>query len=357
MTLYVRFPSNGMVRTGLIPMGLGLLPLKLGSHAFRTNRPMTSNADVLIISTAVDAATDDVVRILHERGVEVIRLNSEDLPFESTLTVDYQCLPGAALNYDGKQVAAKCVWYRRVRTPAKPVEMDSGVYDFCLRETRAALLGGVMTQGVRWMNHPAAVWQAEFKPYQLRVAREAGMKIPKTLVSNDPGAIAQAKQQFDRMIVKPARSGHFWQGGEEYAIYTSEVTADHFDSLSDARWAPSIYQELVPKEVDVRVTFVGGKIFSAAIHSQSDPAAAVDWRKTQNPDLPHSRIDLPQTLLDKIDCLMERLNLQFGCIDFVKTPEGEYVFLEVNPSGQWLWLDDQLGLGISSAIADWLATT
>lgn len=70
--------------------------------------------------------------------------------------------------------------------------------------------------------------------------------------------------------------------------------------------------------------------------------------------MPHSRLGLPQSVLDKLRQLMDRLHLAFGCIDLIKTPAGEYVFLEVNPSGQWLWLDDQLGLGISAAVADWL---
>ena len=318
---------------------------------------MTSDLKVLIISTVVDAATNEVVRILGERGADVMRVNSEDLPFDGSLSIDYQSALGTTLEYNGKNITSTAIWYRRVRTPPKPEGMDSGIYDFCLRESRAAMLGGLMTQRARWMNHPAAVWRAEFKLFQLRAAQEVELKIPKTLVSNDPVAIARAQAQFGGMIVKPARSGHFWQGGEEYAIFTSALTLEHLDSLDDARWTPSIYQELVPKEVDVRVTFVGGKFFAAAIHSQTDPAAAVDWRKTENAGLPHSRIELPDLMLERLQRLMTLLGLEFGCIDLVKTPRGEYVFLEVNPSGQWLWLDDQLDLGISVAVADWLIAT
>ena len=317
---------------------------------------MTPDLEVLIVSTAVDAATDEVVRILGERGTHVTRMNTEDLPFDGSLSIDFQSTSSTTLQYNGKAITARSIWYRRVRTPPQPEEMDSGIYDFCLRENRAAMLGGLMTQRARWMNHPAAVWQAEFKPFQLRAAQDVGLDIPKTLVSNDPGAIARAQAQLGSMIVKPARSGHFWHGGEEYAIFTSALTAEHLDSLEDARWTPSIYQELVPKEVDVRVTFVGGKFFAAAIHSQTDPAAAIDWRKTENAGLPHSKIQLPDQLLERLQRLMALLGLEFGCIDLVKTPSGEYVFLEVNPSGQWLWLDDQLDLGISAAVADWLIT-
>lgn len=315
---------------------------------------MTVDPEVLIISTAVDSATDEVVRILGERGAGVARVNSEDLPFDGALSVDFQGASGAELQFNGKRACAAAIWYRRLRTPSKPEGMDSGIYDFCLRENRAAMLGGLMGQRARWMSHPAAVWQAEFKPFQLRIAQEVGLRIPRTLVSNDPDMIIRAHSRFGEMIVKPARSGHFWEGGEEYAVFTSALTAEHLESLDDARWTPSIYQERVPKDVDVRVTFVGGRFFSAAIHSQTDPAASVDWRQTQDADLPHSRIELPVALLEQLRQLMASLGLEFGCIDLVRTPAGEYVFLEVNPSGQWLWLDDQLDLGISEAVADWL---
>ncbi|SFW59965.1 Glutathione synthase/RimK-type ligase, ATP-grasp superfamily [Luteibacter sp. UNCMF366Tsu5.1] len=315
---------------------------------------ISDDMDVLIVSTAVDAATDEVVRILSERGAQVARLNTEELPFDASLSVDFHGEWATTLQYQGKCIAASTIWYRRIRAPQKPEAMDPGIYDFCLRENRAALLGGLMAQSARWLNHPAAVWEAEFKPFQLRIAKEVGLPIPRTLISNDPDAIARAHAHFGRTIVKPARSGHFWREGEEYAIFTSLLTDEHLDALSDAKWTPSIYQELIPKDVDVRVTWVGGRIFAAAIHSQTDPLAVVDWRKTGNAALPHSRLELPQPLLDKLHQLMIRLGLAFGCIDLVRTPSGEYVFLEVNPSGQWLWLDDQLGLGISSAVADWL---
>lgn len=315
---------------------------------------MTPKRSILIISTAVDLATDDVIRILRNRGADVIRINSEDLPFGGTISIDYKASSGSTLSINGRRIHPQTIWYRRLRTPPKPKEMDSGIYDFCLRENRSVLLGGLMTQSVRWMSHPKSVWQAEFKPYQLRAAQEAGLKIPKTMISNDPSAILRARAEFGDMIIKPARSGYFQQEGDDYAVFTSEFTEEHLEYLDDARWTPSIYQELVPKMFDVRATYIGGRIFAAAIHSQTDRAASIDWRKTEDANLPHSRIELPSPVLGKLRILMTSLGLEFGCIDLVKTPSGGYVFLEVNPSGQWLWLDELLDLGISHGVADWL---
>jgi glutathione synthase/RimK-type ligase-like ATP-grasp enzyme len=167
--------------------------------------------------------------------------------------------------------------------------------------------------------------------------------------------IRGAFSDFQQMIVKPAKSGNVTHGGEEFAIFTSRVLNEHLDEIESARWSPAIYQALVPKHFDLRVTIVGRKIFAAAIDSQSDPAASLDWRQTNNQQLPHHRVTIPDEIAVKLLSMMDSLRLTFGAFDMILTPSGEYVFLEVNPSGQWLWIDDMLEYGISDAVALWLA--
>jgi glutathione synthase/RimK-type ligase-like ATP-grasp enzyme len=233
--------------------------------------------------------------------------------------------------------------------------MDDGIYAFCLQETRAALLGGILGLPARWMSHPASVWQAEYKPFQLSLAAKFDLPIPRTVVTNDPLTVRRMFSEFSGgMVVKPVRTGHVSHSGQEFAIFTSRVLEQHLDESDSARWSPAIYQALVPKQFDVRITIVGRKVFAAAIDSQSDPAAMVDWRKTSNPRLPHFSIALPEQLVTRLLRMMDLLGLTFGAIDMIQTPEGEFVFLEINPSGQWLWLDDTLGLGISDAVTEWL---
>jgi glutathione synthase/RimK-type ligase-like ATP-grasp enzyme len=320
---------------------------------------MTGNPHVLIVSTIADAATDEVVRRLTARDIPLNRINTEDYPFSRTLAIHPNKEPGNDWFVIGDEPVTRptAVWYRRLRTPSKPEAMDEGIHTFCLQETRATLLGGIMDLGARWMSHPSAVWQAEFKPFQLWKAAEIGLPIPHTVITNDPPKIRQAFGDFDgRMIVKPARSGHVIRGGREFAIFTSQVLKEHLDYLESAKLSPAVYQELVPKASDVRVTIVGEKVFAAAIDSQSDPAAMIDWRQTNNPRLPHRPVALPDRVKDLLLHMMDELRLAFAAIDMIQTPAGEYVFLEINPSGQWLWLDDMLDLGISDAVAEWLAS-
>jgi glutathione synthase/RimK-type ligase-like ATP-grasp enzyme len=232
--------------------------------------------------------------------------------------------------------------------------MDEGIYTFCLQETRATLLGSIMGLHAKWMSFPVAVWKSEFKPYQLQLASELGLPIPPTVITNDPHRIRDAYDAFGQMIVKPVRTGYVVHDRQELAVYTSQVLPEHLEHLESARLSPSIYQKLIPKKFDIRVTIVGDRVFAAAIDSQSDAAASIDWRMTENPQLPHLRIELPNPLISILLRLMKALDLSFGAIDLIQTTDDEYFFLEINPNGQWLWLDDMLDLGISNAVTDWL---
>jgi glutathione synthase/RimK-type ligase-like ATP-grasp enzyme len=206
------------------------------------------------------------------------------------------------------------------------------------------------------MSPPDRIWAAEHKLYQLIQAQKCGLSIPRTLVSNEPAAILEAYRTFEqRMIVKPVRLGYIEEAPQPRAIYTSQVLAEHLDRIADAQLAPSIYQELIPKQCDVRVTIVGRRVFAADIWSQEDPAAAIDWRHTADPNLPHTKGQLPESLSGCLLDLMRRLGLHFAAIDLIKRADGNYTFLEVNPNGQWLWLDERLGCDITGAIAAWLA--
>jgi len=305
----------------------------------------------------VDLATDAVVRALRDMGTSVVRVNTEDLPFWGVIDYSIGVTKPTSIfsgiadtdNWFG------AVWYRRLRVPAMPAEMDAGIYDFCLRENRSALIGGLIGHETRWMSHPGAIWKAEFKPYQLQVASQIGLDIPKTLISNRPESIRDFYQRYGPIIAKPVRSGHLVKNGVECAVFTTKLEADVMNDLSGATLSPTIYQEFLPKVYDIRVTIVGRRIFAVSIDSQSDPSATIDWRKTENPSLPHFPIELPEPLQRSLLELMSRLSLSYGAIDLVLTPDGRYVFLEINPNGQWLWMDEMLSLGISHSIAGWLS--
>lgn len=305
----------------------------------------------------MDLATDAVVCALQAMGTPIVRVNTEDLPFSGV--IDYSIGVTKPMAIFSDRACTEdwfgAVWYRRLRVPKVPTDMDTGIYDFCVRENRSALIGGLIGHETRWMSHPGAIWKAEFKPYQLQVAAQIGLDVPKTLISNRPESIREFYQRHRPIIAKPVRSGYVVKSGVEYAVFTTRLEDEVMNDLSDAELSPTIYQELLPKTYDIRVTIVGRKLFAVSIDSQSDPDAVIDWRKTENPLLPHAPIELPELLQRSLLELMSRLSLAYGAIDLVRTPDGRYVFLEINPNGQWLWIDEMLSLGISHSIAEWLS--
>lgn len=314
---------------------------------------------VLVISTAVDEATDAVVGALHARGATVHRFNTEEFPFHAGLTMSWAAgEPSAWLRLPEAEVplsALTSCWYRRVRVPLRPAAMEAGPYEFALRESRSAVLGLALSQQMPLMNNPTYTWAAEVKPWQLTAAVRCGLPIPATVITNDPTKVRAAFSSWaGQMIAKPVRSGYLEEGGVGRAIFTSAVRAADLADDDALACAPAIYQRLVPKRCDVRVTVVGRRVFAAEILSQTDPAACIDWRRTSDAHLPHQPATLPVRLEAVLLELCDLLGLQFAAIDLVRTVEDDYVFLEVNPGGQWLWIEDILGYPITGSVADWL---
>lgn len=323
---------------------------------------MARNTSVVIISTRVDTSTDAVVRELDRRGVECTRFNTDEYPYNAQITThveEHQASTSLATQTHSSDVLdnATGIWFRRLRTPSPPANMAKGVHEYCINEARAALVGSLLGVRSRVMSHPHVIWRAEHKVEQLRLASKIGLKIPRTTVTNDPEEVKLAyNRSGGRLVVKPVRRGYVClDQDDERAVYTSLVEEEHLERVASAQMAPAIYQHLVDKSCDVRATFVDGDLFVAEIDSQRDVDAKLDWRRTSDPDLPHRPATLPDRLETSIQRLMASLDLRFGAIDFVLTPDGDYLFLEVNPNGQWLWLDDQLNFGISGKIAEWLA--
>lgn len=322
---------------------------------------------LLIFSSKVDIATDHVILKLEELGASFYRINSEDFPLgvRSSLALIAHDIPPQLswLDTIDKYVdlnSVRSVWFRRHRLAPMPLEMDKAYQEYCLREVDWFIKGVIYSldnnkSAVRWMNHPARAQFAESKIYQLSRARTLGFQIPKTLVSNDPVAVRRFWQEREgRVIAKPLRMGYFDFGDRQTCVFTTSIAEEHLRDDEAIQLAPVIYQELVPKAYDIRVTIVGKKVFSAAIDSQSVPSAMIDWRQSETEDLPHSGHQLPPSVEAKCLEYMDKLGLSFGALDLVLTPNNEYIFLEINSAGQWVWIEDKLNLPISKAIAEWL---
>lgn len=310
---------------------------------------------VLLVTTSYDEAPDHVGAHLERCGVPFFRLDTDRFPRD----VQIRFNPGGGLtfrdgvnSFSGEQV--RSVWYRRNVAPLLPIDVESGVLDFCEREHRAFLLGSLASLSTeRWLSNPSAIWRAEHKPYQLAVANNLGFTIPRTVITNDREAVLELAQKH-QLVAKAVSSGYIASEEGNRAIFTSALSSDDFKDLGGLRLAPVIFQEKVEKISDIRVTVVGDDVFAAEILSQTNESSKVDWRATDDPDLMHKVHELPQDIVDRCKVLVSSLGLVFGAIDFALMADGSYVFFEINPNGEWLWIEDQLRFPISDRIAQWL---
>ena len=206
------------------------------------------------------------------------------------------------------------------------------------------------------MDHLHHIRHAENKQLQLQVARELGLNIPRTLTTNDPAAArAFAKSCEGGMVTKMLSSFAIYEEGKELVVFTNPVKPDDLADLSGLSLCPATFQELLLKSLEIRVTVVGQRVMSAALDSQASARAAHDWRRDGLQMLQDWQpYQLPREIEEKILRLMDYFSLNYGAIDIILTPDNRHVFLELNPSGEFFWLERTPGLPISHEIADLL---
>jgi glutathione synthase/RimK-type ligase-like ATP-grasp enzyme len=118
---------------------------------------------------------------------------------------------------------------------------------------------------------------------------------------------------------------------------------------------PTLFQQYIAKATELRITVVGNSVFAAEMYTQIDPRTTIDWRRGSPVAVPHRPVTLPPAVERCCLELVHRLGLTFGAIDMVRTPDGEFVFLEINPNGQWAWIEGLTGLQIAKKIAEVLS--
>jgi glutathione synthase/RimK-type ligase-like ATP-grasp enzyme len=227
------------------------------------------------------------------------------------------------------------------------------------RETINFVLGMLGTLDCRWLPaHPFFVSRADCKIEQLYRAERLGFRVPQTLITNEPEEFVDFfNRQHGPLVSKPAIVNVFSEVYPLLARYTERVTRQDLLYLDRLETCPAIFQQCITKDVEVRVTVVGERVFAAEIQSQRSRHARIDWRRYDLSHTPHLPHELPSAVAVRCCALLHELNLSYGAIDLIRDADGEYVFLEVNPNGQYLWLEHLTGMPISDAVCDFLAGT
>lgn len=317
---------------------------------------------LLVLSDAFDAHAD---RVLHELAilgeVAYFRLNLDVQSLELTSLR----FPGESeqwiLSQSGRQVSLadiEAVWLRRASIERSALDdralgTDPATVQLWLGEWGRVLAWLFQSLDKKaWFPPLRESLRAENKLLQLRAARSAGLKVPETLVTNErAAAIEFARKAPVGLALKSLAQDFYAVGDTMMGLYVNRVGAEDLLAMADCGEAPLFLQAYVPKRYEVRVTTVAGNHLACRIDSQASDVTASDWRRYDLPRTPHTAIKLPEEVSAGLDHVLEVLGLPFGASDFIVTPDGDWYFLEVNPNGQWLWIEQLTGLPIARHIA------
>ena len=315
--------------------------------------------DIVIITTTGDFHSYAVALNLRRHGAAVTVWHSSDYPKGATETIAFHDNECRIVVHDAEnQLPADpaVIWHRR---PAITLDRDVldpadvSFADLSVRMARRSLLS-LYGRSAFWVNDSSAAARANSKPLQQMVAADAGFLTPDTLYTNDPKEVrAFMHSKNDSVIFKPI-TGYVWSDDEKVYMPYSTVMGESrlvADGLLQA--VPGIYQEYVPKQYELRITIMGRQAFAAKVPRSSAGRGAVDWRHTGG-HLVMEGVELPEAVIERCLHVLRELGLVFGCFDFIVRPDDEYVFLEVNQMGQFLFVEDLTRLPLLAAFTDFL---
>jgi len=315
---------------------------------------------ILLATNKRDITSDFVALELERRKLPFFRLNTETLSHAVVSFRPQLGRRGWVVEYPNKKPLAfakiRAAYLRRPEVPLVSDAVAEEVHkQYCASEWGLLLVSALRSLEGRWLNSPVAMLLAEDKPRQLSLATAVGFDVPETLITNNSKPVEDMVSR-QTCIAKPLSSSLFGAGDQERIIFTTRLLKTDLINKNDIEVAPLILQHEIPKKFDIRVSVVGNRVFAAEIDSQVSKETEVDWRKGERVDLAHRMHSLPSSIGEKCCELTRSFGLKFSAIDLVLGLDGRYYFLEINPNGQWAWIEKRLGLRITEAIVDELVS-
>ena len=311
-----------------------------------TDRP------VLVVTEPLDLTADMVITELNRKGAPVVRFNPADIGTDLMVSARFGVCPAPVVGQlrtpsrTADLEHARAVYWRRPVWPAF-AHLEAADARYAAAQVRYGL-GGILysLDGPLWVNHPLREAAADYKPAQLAVAQSLGLTVPPTLVTNDPDTARQFTAAYGPVIAKALRWTPYERDGVPMTSWAEPVVTDEIDDTLSA--APHLLQARVEKVADLRVLIVGRRVFAVRIDS-----GLLDWR-TDYEALSYSVVCLPERLEKVLLAFLDHFGLVSGSFDLALDGKGDFHWLELNPNGQWGWLEEKTGLEMSAAIADLL---
>ena len=320
--------------------------------------------NLLIVTSASDIHADVVIRELQKKSkINPIRLNTET--FIKNSQYFYEWKSSGELNKQllGVRNSLKnirdigVIWWRKPdRYDVFPEVTDAWAIKYCQQETESLVqsLAGLYPDA-KWVNHYYKLRFPSHRINQIPTAKELGITIPPTVVTNSYKAACQFVAQQGKCVIKPLRYSGFLHQGKQYACYTRPIDLETLEEFKESiRLAPIFLQKRISKKAEYRVTLIGKHDFVCRIDAKhlNDADIALDWRAIAPEKLIHLPGKLPNTYLEKLHQMLDIFGLNFGAFDIIRDEDDTLYFIELNPNGQWYWIEILTGMPMVSAIIE-----
>lgn len=306
-----------------------------------------------------DQKHDDHARIiaaaLRRKSVAHHLIRTDRFPITDTQSLRLTNERTAMVLHGGKEhkeggidsLAFDTIWLRRPTLPdpyryGGPDGSDEAFMFATLRQYWMALFQSIDRRACgppRWVNHPDTAAKANLKLLQLEIAKDIGFETPDTLISNDPDDIAHFFRHHGGDIICKTFIPYSWGASPAESRLSCTARIRSMAGLEDAmlRHQPAIYQPNIAKDHEIRAAVFAHRVFASHIDSQAASRSRIDQQLVLAKPANCRRCELPMAVQEKAFDLLNRLGLVFGTVDFIVTPEGQYIFLEVNEAGQFLY--------------------
>lgn len=302
---------------------------------------------ILLVSPEEERHTQAVRHCLERMGAAVTLLDLAEFPQQAQVAMNFGagqgCYESVMSDYERDLNLSdyRAVWWRQPQPFLLHPELTDRIYrSFAYVECQAAISGLWLALDAFWVNHPMRSEEALRRPYQLKVAQQMGMAIPATLITNNPSRARAFIQQHgpDRTIYRAfSNTAQTWH--EAQLVEPRQMAL-----LDNVCYAPVVFQEYIPPQIDLRIIAVGDTLFAASALTWEESDAEIDM----------APYPLTPALAAQVQRLMAQLGLSYGVLQVRITAEGQPVFLELNPAGDWLAVEAATQLPITEAVAQLL---
>ncbi|MFL6149474.1 MAG: hypothetical protein ACJ72I_18605 [Pseudonocardiaceae bacterium] len=300
---------------------------------------------VLIVGESDDLHVSAVVEALRTRDSQATVVGAGLLSISRVSLVDRELL------VDGVPVRATRGWLRRVAPAGWRSGLRVDTHDWAVRSAWAAtVMSWLEGNQITWLTPIRTLIAAESKQSQMAVARDLGIEVPRSLVSNSVKDVIETLGED--VICKPVGPGVFVDAdGIPLHVPTTRVRVGGLDSAV-VRAAPFFFQEFVQAAAHFRVPYVDERVWACRLDADGLP---VDWRESaiaHESFVASSDLEMEEATAR----LCRAMGVGYASADWILDIRGRRVFLDLNPAGQWLFLPAVVADAVTEKIADWLGS-